>query len=220
MTMVRKAFEYVLWTVSAIALCVYALAAAERWVYQSYADWEFAQMASGDPTGPEHFARFLPGWESPPPAGAESKETAVVVKTAASAPAPPVGASIGRLEIPSIQLSTILVEGDGDKELRRGIGHIPGTALPGETGNIGLAGHRDTFFRRLGEVREGDPITVATLQGTDRYVVQAIRIVDPDEAIVLHDFGQPVVTLVTCYPFHYIGSAPKRYIVHASLVRS
>jgi sortase A len=209
--------EYVLWAVSAVALGVYTFATVERWVFQAYAGWEFARMSTGDPIGPIHFARSLLGWESPPWVAPETAtgETAAAIKAAFAPRAPSAGVPIGRLEIPSIDLSTILVEGDGDTELRRGIGHIPGTALPGEPGNIGLAGHRDTFFRRLGEVKKGDPISLVTLDGTDQYIVESIRIVDPDEAIVLHDFGSPVVTLVTCYPFHYLGSAPRRYIVHA-----
>jgi sortase A len=128
------------------------------------------------------------------------------------------GAALGRLEIPSIDLSTIFVQGTGNVELRRAVGHIPGTALPDESGNVGLAGHRDTFFRRLGEVRKGDLIRVETVKGTYEYIVDSIQIVNSDEAIVLHDIGRPVVTLVTCYPFNYLGPAPKRYIVHGSLL--
>jgi sortase A len=217
--MVVKALEYVLWAISATALCVYGLAAGERWLYQSYVDWEFAQMATGGPIGPEHFVRSLLGWEAPPPSGVRnmlSARRAVVRPTRAPARSP--GVPLGRLEIPSIALSTILIEGTGDTELRRGIGHIAGTALPGESGNIGLAGHRDTFFRHLGEVEVGDLISLVTLEGTDWYIVDSIRIVNPDDAIVLNDIGRPIVTLVTCYPFHYFGSAPKRYIVHASRV--
>jgi sortase A len=215
--MFRRWFEYALWTISVIALSLYALAGLERWVYQLYGDWQLAQIASGGPAGAKRYAPFLPGGESPQTSAVVPVNKTIAVKEYSS-PRPPAGASIGRLEIPSINLSTILVEGDGKTELRRGIGHIPGTAFPGQPGNIGLAGHRDTFFRRLGEVREGDTIQLVTTEGTDQYVVESIRIIRPDEAIVLHDFGHPVVTLVTCYPFRYIGSAPKRYVVHASKV--
>jgi sortase A len=155
------------------------------------------------------------GWELPPSSHAT---TAVLDKfelqpTVTSISA---GSAIGRLEIPSIDLSAMLVEGTGERELRRGVGHIEGTALPGQHGNIGLAAHRDTFFRRLAEVQNGDAVNLVTLEGTDHYVVKSIDIVDPDETMVLHDIGHPALTLVTCYPFFYLGSAPKRYIVQAA----
>jgi sortase A len=149
---------------------------------------------------------------------ADWKLQTAVQATPGSSPVPASeGSPLGRLEIPSIGLSAIFVEGAGSSTLRRGIGHIPGTALPGAEGNTGLSGHRDTFFRHLGEIRFGDPITISTLAGDYDYVVDSIQIVNPDESIVLHDIGRPVLTLVTCYPFRYVGPAPKRFIVHASL---
>lgn len=114
----------------------------------------------------------------------------------------------------------MVLEGDGAQTLTRGVGHIPGTALPGDSGNVGLAGHRDTFFRRLKNIHPGDDISVTTVQGCYRYRVVSSEIVSPDETQVLDASAVPSVTLVTCYPFHFIGSAPKRFIVRASLVRS
>ena len=112
----------------------------------------------------------------------------------------------------------MVLEGDDAQTLARGVGHIPGTALPGWSGNVGLAGHRDTFFRALRHISLGDDILVTTLQGCYRYRVVSSEIVSPDETRVLDGSAVPSLTLVTCYPFHFIGSAPKRFIVHAQLV--
>ena len=134
---------------------------------------------------------------------------------ARSAPEP----YLGRVDIPSLDLSVMLLEGVDDETLRFGLGHIPGTKLPGQGGNSGVAGHRDTFFRGLSKIREGDKITVKTLAAEHRYVVDIIRIVNPDDIAVLADSNEPTLTLVTCYPFYLVGPAPKRFIVQASLVR-
>jgi len=134
---------------------------------------------------------------------------------ARSAPEP----YLGRVDIPRLDLSVMLLDGVDDSALRFGLGHIPGTALPGQPGNIGIAGHRDTFFRGLAGIRKDDEITVKTLEGDYRYVVDTIRIVNPDDVGVLDDTGRPTLTLVTCYPFYRIGPAPRRFIVQASLIR-
>jgi LPXTG-site transpeptidase (sortase) family protein len=112
----------------------------------------------------------------------------------------------------------MVLEGDDPRTLARGVGHIPGTALPGWSGNVGFAGHRDTFFRALQNIRLGDDILVTTLQGCYRYRVVSSEIVSPDETRVLDASAVPSLTLVTCYPFYFIGSAPKRFVVHAHLV--
>jgi sortase A len=134
---------------------------------------------------------------------------------ARSAPEP----YLGRVDIPRLELSVMLLAGIDDSALRFGLGHIPGTALPGELGNIGIAGHRDTFFRALAGIRKDDEITVKTLQGDYRYIVDTIRIVNPDDVAVLEDSGTPKLTLVTCYPFYLVGPAPRRFVVQASLAR-
>jgi sortase A len=125
---------------------------------------------------------------------------------------------IGRLEFPRLRLSTIVAEGIGKTTLRRAVGHIPGTALPGEPGNVGLAGHRDTFFRSLKDLRTGDEIQFSTPGGNFKYVVESIIIVEPDNVGVVSPSSENVLTLVTCYPFLYIGAAPKRWIVRARQV--
>jgi len=130
----------------------------------------------------------------------------------------PNGVSFARLDIPRLGLADVIVEGDDEKSLRKAIGHIPETALPGNSGNVGLAGHRDTFFRPLQDIRKGDIILIKTSQDVYRYEVESSEIVLPRDSWVLNDTKQPSLTLVTCFPFHFIGSAPKRFVVHARQV--
>jgi sortase A len=122
---------------------------------------------------------------------------------------------LGVLEISSIQLQVPVLEGTDELTLDRAVGHIPGTAPLGETGNIGIAGHRDGFFRGLKDVHVGETIDVYTQSGRSRYAVDEIEIVPPDDVSVLSPRAKPSLTLVTCYPFYFVGSAPLRYIVHA-----
>ena len=127
---------------------------------------------------------------------------------------------IGRLEIPRLGLSAILIEGDDAKTLRRAVGHIPGTPLPGQPGNVAFSGHRDTFFRPLRNIRENDIIVVTTLEGEYRYRVVSTRIVAPDDMAVLNASEGEILTLVTCYPFYFVGAAPDRFIVRAERIHS
>jgi sortase A len=143
--------------------------------------------------------------------------------SAVSLKAPPAaeeGSLIGRIEIPRLRLSVVVVEGVDKTSLRRAVGHIPGTALPGEAGNVGLAGHRDTFFRPLKDLKIKDEIQVSTLNGNFKYSVVSLRIVDPENVGVLAPSGENLLTLVTCYPFYFVGPAPKRWIVRARQVSS
>jgi sortase A len=137
---------------------------------------------------------------------------------ALSPPASAARGLIGRLEIPRLGLSVVFVEGDDPKTLRRAVGHIPGTPLPGDPGNIALTGHRDTFFRPLRNIRPNDVIVVTTLQGEYRYRVVSTKIVDPDNVSVLDSSDDQILTLVTCYPFYFVGSAPDRFIVRAERI--
>jgi sortase A len=123
------------------------------------------------------------------------------------------------LRIPSIQLDVPVLEGTDTLSLNRGIGWIRGTAQPGQFGNIGLAGHRDGFFRRLKDLRVGDRAELVSHDRTDTFVIDNMRVVNPQDVSVLRP-GALSLTLVTCYPFHFVGSAPQRYIVHASILRS
>jgi sortase A len=138
--------------------------------------------------------------------------------TPLSAGAPPLPATVGKINIPSVGLEAVVLEGDDARTLRLGVGHIPGTAAPGAPGNVGLAGHRDTFFRPLRKIKVGDEIQFSTKAGTFFYRVTSLRVVPPDAIEVLDSTQRPTLTLVTCYPFYYIGAAPKRFIVHAEMV--
>jgi sortase A len=125
---------------------------------------------------------------------------------------------IGRIELSRIGLSAIVYEGTDKKTLRLAVGHIRSTPLPGQPGNTGLAGHRDTFFRPLKDIRQNDIITLTTLRGNYRYRVVSTRVVAPSEISVLNPTEHEVLTLVTCYPFYFVGSAPSRFIVRAEKI--
>jgi sortase A len=124
------------------------------------------------------------------------------------------------LRIPRVGIEVPVLDGTDDLILNRGVGHIQGTALPGVPGNLGIAGHRDGFFRGLKDVVEGDKIEVELPDRTDTYVVRNIKIVLPQDTSVLNPTADSSLTLVTCYPFYFVGDAPKRYIVLASLIGS
>ncbi len=125
------------------------------------------------------------------------------------------GDAIGILQIPNIGLETVILYGDSPKVLRLGVGHLPETSMPGEKGNVVIAGHRDTFFRPLRSVRDGDLITIRTQRGTFLYQIESTAIVSPKELWVLQPSDQPELTLLTCYPFDYVGPAPNRFVVRA-----
>jgi sortase A len=125
---------------------------------------------------------------------------------------------IGRIEIQRLGLSVMVMEGTDKITLRRAVGHIAGTALPGHAGNVGIAGHRDTFFRPLRNIQRNDTISLTTLLGEYRYRVVSTKIVGPHDVAVLDASANEVLTLVTCYPFYFIGSAPERFIVRAERV--
>lgn len=140
------------------------------------------------------------------------------VPARAHLPRPPVGSLLGRFEIPSLKMSWTVLEGTDDKTLERSIGHVVGTALPGEPGNIGVAGHRNTHFRMLEWIRQGDEIVLTSQDGTFRYRVNYIRLHKPTDVDVLDPSHGSAVTLITCFPFEYVGSAPLRFIVRAVAV--
>ncbi len=147
-----------------------------------------------------------------PKAVAELSETDPAIK-------PRIGSMIGKIWIPRLGITAIVDEGITRKTLAVSVGHIPSTALPGQSGNVGIAGHRDTFFRSLRKVQRDDLITFTTLRGDYRYRVVSIKVVGPNDVAVLEsDGGSEILTLVTCYPFYYVGSAPDRFIVRAERV--
>lgn len=186
---VVRAIERLLLILGVVFLGYYVYVAAEARLYQNLENRELDLILASAPTT------------------APSPEAALV------APAP--GSVLGRIEIPRLGVSAVIRAGSDARTLRLAVGHIPGTALPGQTGNIGLAGHRDTFFRRLRHVRADDDIRLVTTSGTFTFKVDTTTIVLPKDTWVLNPTPTSTLTLVTCYPFTYVGSAPKRFIVHA-----
>ncbi len=128
------------------------------------------------------------------------------------------GTWLARLAAPSIKLTATVLEGSDDATLARAAGHIEDTPLPGQPGNIGIAGHRDTTFRPVRNLKVGDTLTLTTATTVQTYRVAWTKIVDPDDVEVLDPTSAPALTLVTCYPFEYIGHAPRRFIVRADLI--
>ena len=127
----------------------------------------------------------------------------------------PSGSLIGLLDIPRLRLSAMIAEGDDDATLNMAIGHLSDTPFPWHDGNSALAGHRNTFFRPLQQIRVGDELRVSTVRGDFRYQVRETMVVGPDDVWVLNPTDRPMLTLITCYPFNYVGKAPRRFIVRA-----
>lgn len=180
-----------------IGLAAYSYAA--RYVYQTYSSREFDRALAAHNVAP-----------SPPHASAEQHQSAVVSR-----------ALIGRIAIQRLGISAMVREGIDDRTLGLAVGHIPATAMPGETGNVGLAAHRDNLFRNLKDVERDDEITLTTIDNTYIYRVASFAVVNPEEVSVLAPrAGERMLTLVTCYPFYFVGHAPKRFVVRARQVWS
>jgi LPXTG-site transpeptidase (sortase) family protein len=130
------------------------------------------------------------------------------------------GETMGEMEVARLGLKVMVVQGDSPTILQRAVGHLSGTALPGEAGNVALAGHRDTFFRPLRNIRSGDAIMFRTLDGEFRYQVESTDVVPPSDVSVLQPLGGRTLTLITCFPFYYVGAAPDRFIVRARQVET
>jgi sortase A len=184
-----RALERLLLVIGLVSLGYFAYVVTESHLYQALENRELdAILASAPPVPEQHVPR----------------------------PRPAPGSMIGRIEIPRLGVSTIIRAGSDARTLRLAVGHISGTAFPGEPGNIGLAGHRDTFFRRLRNIRVNDEIRIVTPDETYTFKVEDTSVVRPRDTWVLNATPTPVLTLVTCYPFTYVGSAPNRFIVRAS----
>jgi sortase A len=179
-----------------------ALAAiVNTWIYQARQGRAFSDME-------RRAAVSTHGPESPP----------VLAPTGPSTLAPDADPLVlGRIEIPRIGVSAIVREGDDDTTLAVAVGHIPGTAWPGERGNMALAGHRDSFFRALRHIQLHDTIRIRTAGRRYEYRVDSTEVVAPQATRVLDPTGDAVLTLVTCYPFEWVGHAPNRFIVRARL---
>lgn len=161
----------------------------------------FLESRWGQRTAAREFQQEMP--EAAPPTPAPAR--------------PELGEAIAKLTIPRLDAKLYIVEGVDTAELRRGPGHMPGTAMPGADGNCVIAGHRDTHFRVLKDIRRGDDIVLETNGGQFLYRVKSTQIVPPTDTAVLNPTTQPTLTVITCYPFYYLGAAPKRFIVRAEL---
>lgn len=202
-TRARRAARLLLFLIGIVCLGIYCYSYVYRTTYQLYEGWRFDHETAEPPTTPDEKPASLPVVLPDPDHGTRSRGSSVSANV------------IGRISIPRLHLSAIVQEGVDDVTLSRAVGHIPGTALPGETGNIGIAGHRDTFFRTLKDLQPQDEIDFTTHSGRFHYTVESLRIVEPSDVNVLKPDGGQTLTIVTCFPFQYIGNAPRRFIVHA-----
>jgi sortase A len=187
--------ERVLLVIGFVLLSYYGYVSAETYLYQAYENRELDRILASAPPA----AVTAPG-------------------TPARRVAPANGEPLGRIEIPRLEVAAIVRAGSDARTLQLAVGHIPGTALPGERGNMGLAGHRDTFFRRLEHIKPDDAIRVVTPDGHFTYRVERTVVVEPEDVWVLAPTDEDTLTLVTCYPFTFVGSAPQRFIVRATLL--
>ena len=130
------------------------------------------------------------------------------------------GNAIGEIQIQRLELRAMVAQGDSPSVLQRAVGHLADTALPGEQGNVVRAGHRDTFFRPLKRVRAGDAITLKTRNGDFEYLVESTAVVRPSDVEVIQPTNRRMLTLITCFPFSYVGPAPDRFIVRARETRA
>jgi sortase A len=192
--------ERVLLLVGIAGIGFYASAQLEAFLYQRFENRELDAI--------------LASRESVAPAAATTNGAAAPVRTR-----PANGTTMGRIEIPRLGVSAVVRAGSDARTLRLAVGHIPGTALPGDAGNVGLAGHRDTFFKRLRDIETGDTVRMVMPDGVFEYRVERTTIVMPADVWVLDPTAEPALTLVTCYPFSYVGSAPQRFIVRAMQTR-
>lgn len=192
------ALEGALWVLSCGCLLAVIWTLGDAWWFQSRAARQWRAEAAARATAP--LGRV--SRTSQPPIAAPVL------------PRPLPGAPIGLLNIPRLQVSVVVAEGTSDEVLRHAVGHLSSTPPPGG-GNVVLAGHRDTFFRPLEGIRPGDRIVFDDGERQHRYQVDWIDIVDPDRVEVLAPTPEAVLTLVTCYPFRYIGAAPRRFVVRA-----
>jgi sortase A len=200
--------RYFFLVVGVLALSYCAIVLLDRWAFQAYQTWRFERaLKAAQPAVPANPQLA----SSPLSAKAEAdREHAASLGIDGLA-----GSPLGRIEISSIDLTAMIMEGVDGRTLRHAVGHIPGTPLPGQRGNVGLAGHRDTFFRGLRNIQKDDEITLTTLHGSYRYRVDSTQVVEPEDIKVLAATMDDFLTLVTCYPFYFVGPAPKRFIVRA-----
>lgn len=192
----RRRFGTILLVAGSAALVWCASVWISATLFQKYEAWQWNVKHP-----PAHQTADAASVRLPPPA--------------TTPPAPKLHDVIAWLEVPRLRISTAVLEGDDSLALRLGAGHIPGTPLPGSAGNVGIAAHRDSFFRSLAGIEPRDRIRLRTSQGDWNYTVESTRIVQPTNVGVLANSRQSELTLITCYPFRYVGSAPLRFIARA-----
>jgi sortase A len=205
----RTLVRYFFLALAIVCLGIYGYAYLERVLYQTYESREFDRMPD------RSAAAFVASNDKLAPAGPVKRSSR---KSVSSSRLASPTALIGRLSVPRLHLSAMVREGNDRDTLQLAIGHIPATALPGQAGNVGVAGHRDTFFRGLKDLQTKDEIQFSTTSGDYKYEVESLIIVEPDDVGVLAPSSENVLTMVTCYPFSYIGAAPKRFVVRARQV--
>jgi sortase A len=219
--------QTVLFLFGLCGIAYYGYALSDEYIYQAYENWSFDQKITGRQVTFTDYVRertpfgFLTlGLISTPKLGATaSTQPNDVQPTTISHPAN--GSVLGRVQISRLNLSAIVREGVDNETLSRAVGHLPYTALPGQTGNFAIAAHRDTLFRALKDIQKDDRINFQSPSGTYTYEVTLTKIVKPSDLSVVQPQGtNKLLTMITCYPFYYIGSAPKRFIVQAKLVES
>jgi sortase A len=191
-----------------VLVAIYGSFRAHAWFFQAYDSWSFDQAArQAQSRAEEPVAENYEGWAS--------ARILAHQKSLARSPR----TIVGRLLIPALDMNVMVLEGTDRWTLNRAAGHVEGTALPGKTGNVVISAHRDGFFRTLGRIRQGDEISLVTLEKTYTYQVERTQIVNPNETHVMDPSVNPILTLVTCYPFYFVGDAPQRFVVQAQLVR-
>jgi sortase A len=215
--------EFAFITLGIGLLAVYAFFRMHGWFFQAYDSWSFDQVVKDRPSEADasrlpESQRNRPNLEIEPgttnyrdwaPARALAHEKSLKR---------PLRGIVGRLLIPALDLNVMVLEGTDPWTLNRAVGHIKSTAFPGTTGNVGISAHRDGYFRNLSHIARGDEISISTPEKTYTYAVESTFIVNPGDTEVLAPSDQPVLTLVTCFPFYFIGNAPQRFIVKAQLV--
>lgn len=184
------------------------------WTHHQLESWSFQRAAARQLEAVLHASEFGPY------ATAMDRTGFAGPALAAAGHAAEADGVLGRLEIPRLRITAVVAEGVDEKTLGHAVGHIPSTAMPWAPGNCGLAGHRDTFLRGLGGVRLDDVIRFVTPERTYTYQVDWSMVVEPDRIDTLDSTATPSITLVTCYPFAFVGRAPQRFVVRARQIEA
>lgn len=205
--------ERVLLVSGAVLLTVFAIGRFDGWMSSRAALQQFDQGHIAEKPVPPGNGHPLPGKDEVDFGLWSKQRIEKFMESLSLAPEP----ALAVLELERLRIRVPVFAGTGELALNRGVGWIPGTARPGEMGNIGIAGHRDGFFRGLMHVQAGDRIELQLPDQTMVYRVSRTEVVNPGDVQVLQPQGQPSLTLVTCFPFYFVGNAPQRFIVFATL---